>query len=74
MYEICGEAVLIPGRDGAYTRRSVSDLHVYCGGYCWTCGNYSNNPGCKIKEYLRTLFESISPKYWNILLKEGLID
>jgi hypothetical protein len=46
---------------------------VLCGGYCWTCGNYSPNPGCRKEADLRIPFESACPKYWNELLKWELI-
>ena len=76
MYEISGESVLIPGLDGAFTRRSLGEspqIPVLCGGYCWTCGNYSPNPGCRKEADLRIPFESVCPKYWNELLKWELI-
>lgn len=79
MYEIKEEAEIIPGSDGIYTRGMLlmhmsHEFKVYCSRYCWTCKNYSNNPGCRIKSELQANFMAISPKYWNLLLNKGLIE
>lgn len=74
LYDVSDEAVVIPGLDGAFARRSINDARVLCGCYCWTCEKYSNNPGCKAKESLLQISGLISPKYWNDLLMKGLID
>lgn len=75
MYIINGELQRIPGLDGIYTRRSIfGDLNVVCGCYCYQCENYSNNPGCKIKDKLKIIFDSVFPLFWNALLNKGLIE
>ena len=77
LYEVSGETVLIPGVDGCYTRRDFlvnSQVLMFCGGYCWTCGSFSPNPGCRKESDLKIPWEFIRPKYWNALLKTGLIE
>lgn len=77
LYEVSGETVLIPGVDGCYTRRDFLgnfQVLMFCGGYCWTCNSFSPNPGCKKESDLKIPWEFIRPKYWNALLKMGLIE
>ena len=62
---INGELAIICGANSIFTRRSLhkKDI-VICGGYCVTCDNHSQNPGCKISDILL----QVCSKHWNNIL------